>query len=161
LGIAFGKAETLLWCEEVGAGARLLAPTLLRFLVLWIDCGLVVVMAVVEDLADAATRAFGDFACALDGADAYVLSVDACAFAYIAGGVNGVEGDEVASAFADALGCGSGSLGGVFADVASSAAYIAAGATGLGLCLSGRGLRVLGTDAPGASREGYGEERDG
>ena len=24
LGIAFGKAETLLWCEEVGAGARMM-----------------------------------------------------------------------------------------------------------------------------------------
>jgi len=130
-------------------------------LVLWVGCGLVVVMAVVEDLADAATCAFGDFAGALDGADAYVLSGDACSLAYIAGGVDGVECDEVASAFADALGCGSGSLGGVFADVASSAAYIAAGATGLGLCLSGRGLRVLRKDALGASREGYGEERDG
>ena len=123
-------------------------------LVLWIDCGLVVVMAVVEDLADAATRAFGDFACALDGADAYVLSGDACSLAYIAGGVDGVECDEVASAFADALGCGSGSLGGVLADVAGSAADVAAGTTGLGLGLSGRGLRVLRRDALWAEGEG-------
>ena len=119
-------------------------------------------MAVVEDLADASTCAFGDFACALGGTDAYVLSGDACALAYVAGGVDGVEGNEVAGAFADALGCGSGSLGGVFADVAGSAANVATGTTGLlGLRLSGRGLRVLGRDALGAGGEGQGEERDG
>jgi hypothetical protein len=129
-------------------------------LVLWVCCGLIVVMTVVEDLADAATCAFGDFACALGGTDAYVLSGDACALADVAGGVDGVEGHEVAGAFADALGCGSGSLGGVLADIAGSAAYVAAGATGLGLCLSGRGLRVLGRDALGACGEGYGEQRD-
>jgi hypothetical protein len=50
-------------------------------------------MAVVEDLADAATCALGDFACALTGTDTDVLAGDGCAFADVAGGVDGVEGD--------------------------------------------------------------------
>ena len=60
-------------------------------------------MAVMEDLADAATCAFGDFACALGGTDAYVLSGDACALADVAGGVDGVVSDEILSSF---LNCG-------------------------------------------------------
>jgi hypothetical protein len=103
--------------------------------------GRVVVMAVVEDFADAATRPLGDLACALCGTDADVLASDACAFANVACGVHGVEGDEIAGAFADALGCLSGSLGGALADVAGSAADVTAGAAGLGLR---RGLRLGG-----------------
>ena len=118
-------------------------------------------MAVVEDLANAATCAFGDFACALGSADAYVLSGNACTLAYVTGGVDRVESDEVASSFADALGCGSGSFGGVLADVACAATYVATGAAGLGLCLSGRGLRVLGRHIPGAGGEDYCKKRDG
>jgi hypothetical protein len=78
-----------------------------RALVLWVGWGrgCVVVMAVVEDFADAATCALGDFACALRGADADVLAGDACAFANVFRGSSGVEGDEIAGAFADALGC--------------------------------------------------------
>ena len=93
-------------------------------------------MAVVEDFADAATCALGDFTGALGGADADVLFGDTCAFADVAGGVEGVEGDEIAGAFADALGCLSGSLGGALADVAGSAADVTARAAGLGLGVS-------------------------
>jgi hypothetical protein len=99
-------------------------------------------MVMVEDFADAATCALGDFACALGGADANIFSGDGCAFADVSSGVDGVEGDEIAGAFARALGCGSGSLGGTLADVAGSAADVTAGAAGLGWGLSlGRGLR--------------------
>ena len=52
-------------------------------------------------------------------------------------GSGGVEGDEIASAFADALGCRSGSLGSALADVAGSAADVTARAAGLGLNLGG------------------------
>ena len=98
-------------------------------------------MAVVEDFADAATCALGNFACSLSGTDADVLAGDACAFADVFRGSNGVEGDEIAGAFADALGRRSGSLGGALADVAGSAADVTAGTAGLQL---GRGLRLGG-----------------
>jgi hypothetical protein len=98
-------------------------------------------MAMVEDFADASTCALGDFARALNGADAHVLAGDGCAFADVTGGVDGVKGDEIFGAFADTLGCGSGSFGGALADVAGSAADVTAGAAGLGL---GRGLRLGG-----------------
>jgi hypothetical protein len=111
------------------------------------------VVAVVEDFADAATCALGDFACALSGTDSDVLAGDGCAFADVAGGFGGVEGDEIAGAFADALGCRSGSLGSALADVAGSAAYVAAGASGLGLCLGGGGW-VLGANILDADDEG-------
>ena len=103
--------------------------------------GCVVVMAVVEDFADAATCALGDFACALSGTDADVLAGDARAFADVFRGSGGVEGNEIAGAFADALGCLSGSLGSALADVACSAANITAGAARLGLWF---GLRLGG-----------------
>jgi hypothetical protein len=90
-------------------------------------------MAVVEDFADAAACTLGDFACALSGTDADILTGDGRAFADIAGGFAGVEGDEIAGTFADALGCRSGSLGSALADVAGSAADVTAGAAGLGL----------------------------
>jgi hypothetical protein len=98
-------------------------------------------MAVVEDFADAATCALGDFACALSGTDAYVFAGDARAFTDVACGVGGMEGDEIAGAFADALGCLSGSLGSPLADVAGSAADVTAGAAGLRL---GRDLSLSG-----------------
>jgi hypothetical protein len=88
-------------------------------------------MAVVEDFADAAACALGDFACALRRADADVLACFACAFADIFRGSGGVEGDEIAGAFADALGCLSSSFSGALADVAGSAADVTAGAAGL------------------------------
>jgi hypothetical protein len=98
-------------------------------------------MAVVEDFADAATCALGDFTCALRGTDADILAGDACAFADVFRGSGGVKGDEIACAFADTLGCRSGSLGGALADIAGSAADVTAGAAGLGL---GRGLGLGG-----------------
>jgi hypothetical protein len=113
-------------------------------------------MAMVEDFADAATCSLGDFACALRGADADVLAGDARAFADVACGVDGVEGDEIAGAFADALSCRSGSLGGALADVAGSAADVTAGAAGLGL-----GLRLGGSLARRVGSGGSGRERSG
>jgi hypothetical protein len=97
-------------------------------------------MAMVEDFADAATCALRNFACALRGTDADILAGDACTFADVAGGVEGMEGDEVTGAFADAFGCCSGSLRSALADVARSAADVTAGAAGLGLW-RGLGLR--------------------
>jgi hypothetical protein len=121
-------------------------------------------MAMVEDFANAATCALGDFACALSGTDADVLAGDACAFADVFRGSGGVKGDEIAGAFADALGCGSGSLGSALADVAGSAADVTAGAAGLGLDRGlslggglGRGrwvLGVLGANVLAADGEG-------
>jgi hypothetical protein len=118
-------------------------------------------MAVVEDFSDAATCSLGDFACAFRGTDADVLAGDGCAFADVAGGVDRVEGDEIAGTFADALGCGPGSFGGAFADIAGSAANITAGAAGLGLWRGlglGGGLRWggcgLGGDTLAADGEG-------
>jgi hypothetical protein len=133
----------------------------------WGRGGVVVVMAVVEDFADAATCALCDFTCSLGGTDTDVLSGDACALADIACGVDGVEGDEIACAFTDAFGCGSGSLGGALADVAGSAAYVTAGAAGLGLlrgltlCRGWCGLGALGRDALAGDGEGQGKECDG
>jgi hypothetical protein len=119
-------------------------------------------MAMVEDFADAATGALGDLACALGGTDADVLAGDACTFADVFRGSNGMEGDEIAGAFADALGCRSGSLGGALADVAGSAADVTAGAAGLGRGLllggglgwGGWVLGVLGANVLGADGEG-------
>jgi len=130
--------------------------TLSAALVLWVGRGrVVVVVAVVEDFADAATCAFGDFAGALGGTYADVLAGGACTFADVARGVDWVEGDEIAGAFADALGCLSGSFGGALADVSGSAADITAGAAGLGwgLGLGGCGLGVLGGNALGGDGE--------
>jgi hypothetical protein len=116
-------------------------------------------MAMVEDFAYAATCAFGDFACAFGGTDADVLAGDACAFADVFRGPGGVQSDEIACAFADALGCCAGSFSGAFADVAGSAANVTAGAAGLrlwrgvslgGLGRSGCGLGVLGEKVMGA-----------
>ena len=101
----------------------------------------VVVMAVVEDFADAATCALGNFACALSGTDADVLASDTCTFADVFCGSGWVKGDEIAGAFADALGCRSGSFSCALTNVASSAADVSAGTAGLGL---GRGLRLGG-----------------
>ena len=121
-------------------------------------------MAVVEDFADAATRALGDLACALCCTDADVLAGDACALANVACGVHGVEGDEIAGALADALGCLSGSLGCALSDVAGSAADVTARAAGLGVrrCLrlgrglvwGGGGLGVLSAEVLDADGEG-------
>src|ERR1700733_9309827 len=124
----------LLFGSEPAAEQTAFLPPTLVLRVGW-GRSCVLVMAVVEDFADAATCALGDFACALRGTDADVLAGDARAFADVACSVDGVEGDEIAGAFADALGCRSGSLGGALTDVAGSAADVTAGAARLGLSL--------------------------
>jgi hypothetical protein len=55
----------------------------------------------VKDLANAATCVLRYFSCALSSADADVLSSDCCALADVAGSVDGVQGDEIAGAFAN------------------------------------------------------------
>ncbi len=97
-------------------------------------------MAVVEDFADAATSALGDFSCALSGTDANVLSRIACAFANVFRGPGWVEGDEITGAFADTFGRRTCSLSSALADVAGSAADVTARAAGLGLDLSLGGI---------------------
>jgi hypothetical protein len=92
-----------------------------------------VVVGVMEEVADAAAGAFGDLAGAFDGADADVLGGDDCAFAHVFDGSDGVESDEVAYAFTDALGGCACTFGGAFADVASATADVSAGAAALGL----------------------------
>ncbi len=122
-------------------------------------------MAVVEDFSDTATCALGNFSGALSGTYADVFSGDCCALTDVAGGVEGVEGDEVSGAFSDAFGCGSCSLGGAFADIAGTAANVTTGTAGLGLwrglslCGGWRG-RGLGLAALGADGKGEGEKRN-
>ena len=119
-------------------------------------------MAMVKYLANTPTCTFGDFSCSLGGANADVLASNGRTLSDIAGGVDGVKGDEIARAFPDTLGRCSGALGGTFADVSGTAANVTAGAALLGLgrrlgCFSGlRGLGlsvlargVLATDGKG------------
>jgi hypothetical protein len=123
-------------------------------------------MAMVEYLANAPTCALGYFACPLGSTDAYVFAGDDCALSDIVSGVDGVEGDEIASTFPNTLSRCSGTLGGSFADVSGSATDVAAGAALLGLgCFCrlrrGLGLGVLAGGVLDADGEGQGEERDG
>jgi hypothetical protein len=60
-------------------------------------------MAMVEYLANAPTCALGYFACSLGGTDANVFAGDDCTLSDIASGVDGVEGDEIASTLAAPL----------------------------------------------------------
>jgi hypothetical protein len=78
-------------------------------------------MAMVKYLANTPTCTFGDFACSLGGANADVLASNGRTLSDIAGGVEGVEGDEIARTFPDSFGCGTGALGGSFADVSCAA----------------------------------------
>jgi hypothetical protein len=127
-------------------------------------------MAMVEYLANAPTCALGYFACSLGGTDANVFAGDDCTLSDIASGVDGVEGDEIASTFPNTLSRCSGTLGGPFADVSGTAADVAAGTALLGLggrlgCFGrlrrGLGLGVLAGGVLDADGEGQGEERDG
>jgi hypothetical protein len=90
-------------------------------------------MMMVEYFANSSTCAFGDFACALGGADADVLARDGAAFADIAGSIEWVKRHEVAGAFAHSLGRCSGALAGSFADVSRAPADVATGAALMGL----------------------------
>jgi hypothetical protein len=110
-------------------------------------------MVMVEYPANTPTCAFGNFACSLGGTNADVLAGDGCTLSDIAGGVEGVEGNEIARTFPDTLGRCSGAFGGPFANVSGAAANVTAGAALLGLggrlgCFSGLrwlgGLSVLG-----------------
>jgi hypothetical protein len=120
-------------------------------LVLWFgrSRGRLRLMAMVEYFANTPTCSFGDFACSLGGTDANVFAGDDCTLSDIAGGVDGVEGDEIARTLPDTLGRCSGAFGGAFANVSGAAADVAAGAALLGLggwlgCFGGlRGLSVL------------------
>jgi hypothetical protein len=98
-------------------------------------------MVMVKYPANAPACALGDFACSLGGANAHVLASNGRTLSDIAGGVYGVEGDEITSAFPDSLGRGASTLGGSFADVSSAAANVATGTALLGLGL-GLGLRL-------------------
>ncbi len=79
-------------------------------------------MTMVEYPANTPTCAFGNFACSLGGTNADVLAGDGCTLSNIADGVDGVESNEIARTFPDSLGCGTGALGGSFADVSCAAA---------------------------------------
>jgi hypothetical protein len=101
-------------------------------------------MAMVEYFANTPTCSLGDLSSSLGGTVADVLAGDDCTFSNIASSVKGVEGDEIARTFSDALGCGSSALGSSFACVAYAAAYVASGAAllGLGRWLGCCGLRL-------------------
>jgi hypothetical protein len=121
------------------------------------------VMAMVKYLANTPTCTFGDLACSLGGANADVLASNGRTLSDIAGGVEGVEGDEIARTFPDSLGCCTGALGGSFADVSCAAANVAAGAALLRLggrlgCVGrlrrGLGLAALAAGVLAADGEG-------
>jgi hypothetical protein len=85
-------------------------------------------MVMVEYSANTPARSLGDFACALGGANADVLTGNGCTLADIASGVEWVKGDKVARTFANPLGRRSSALGGSFADVSRALTDVAAGA---------------------------------
>jgi hypothetical protein len=118
---------------------------------------LLVVM--VKEFANTPPGALGDFACSLGGTHAHILARNHRAFSYIAGGVDRVQGDQIARAFSYSLGCCANALGCPFAHIARTAANLAPGAVflllgvafglfspGLGLCFRLRlgGLLNLG-----------------
>ena len=100
-------------------------------------------MVMVEYFANSPTCAFGDFACALGGANADVFAGNGSAFADIASGVEWVKCDKVARTFPNTLGRRSSSLGGAFADVSCAFPDVATWAAFMGLLLGGR-LRCVG-----------------
>jgi hypothetical protein len=125
-------------------------------------------MVMMEDPANSPTCAFGNFACSLCGTNAHVLPGNGGTLADIAGGVDGVESNQVARTFADTLGRRSSAFCGSFADVSSTAANVSAGAALLGLrlgrrlgCVGGqRELSVLARSVLAAEDKGQGEKRD-
>ena len=105
-------------------------------------------MVMVKELANTPPRALGDFSCSLGRAHAYILSRNRRAFSHIPGGVDGMQGDQIARAFSHSLGCRAGALSRPFADIARTAAHVASGAVflALGVAFSlfspGLGLRL-------------------
>src|ERR1700733_10568512 len=89
-------------------------------------------MVMVEYFANSPTCAFGDFACALGGANADVFAGNGSAFADIASGVEWAKCDKVARTFPNTLGRRSSSLGGAFADVSCAFPDVATWAAFMG-----------------------------
>jgi hypothetical protein len=96
-------------------------------------------MVMVKNPANSPACAFGDFACSLGSANADVLACNDRTFPYIASGIDGVKGNQIACTFPDSLGRGTCALGGSFTNVTSTAANVMAGAVFLWLRL---GLRL-------------------
>ena len=99
-------------------------------------------MVMVEYFANSPTCALGDFACALGGANADVLTGDSRTLADIASGIDRVKGDKIARTFPDALGRRSSALGGSFADISGALTDVGTRAALMGLPLGGRLGRV-------------------
>ena len=127
-------------------------------------------MVMMEDLANSPTCAFGDFACALCGADADVLAGNGSAFPDVASRVEWVKFDKVARTFPNTLGRRSSALGGSFADVSGAPADVATGAVLMGLLVGwlrfvgmlrrGLGLAVLPPSVLAADGKCESEQRD-
>jgi hypothetical protein len=81
----------------------------------------------VKYLANAPTCALGYFPRSLGGANPDVLAGNDRTLSDIAGSVKRVKGDKIGCAFPDTLGCGTGTLGGPFADISCAAANVATG----------------------------------
>jgi hypothetical protein len=92
-------------------------------------------MVMVEDPADTAACAFGDFAGSLHRAHADILARNGRTLSDIAGSVERVQRHQVARTFSDAFGRGPGAFGGPFANVSGAAANVTAGAALLRLGL--------------------------
>ena len=105
-------------------------------------------MVMVKELANSPPCALGDFACSLGHAHAHILARNRRALSHIPGGLDWVQGDQIARAFSHSLGCRAGALGRPFADIASTAAHLAPGAVFLTLSVAfslfslGLGLRL-------------------
>jgi len=111
-------------------------------------------MVMVEQFANSPPGSLGDFACALDSADADVLAGHCCALADIAGSIEWVKRDKVARTLPNPLGRRSTALGRSFADVSGAPADVSTGA-GLLACRSPEVCPVLaGWDAPVGCAEG-------
>jgi hypothetical protein len=100
--------------------------------------------------ANTPARPLGNFACSLGSANANVFAGNRRTLSYIAGGIERVQRNQIASTFPNALGRCSSAFGRSFANVSCAAANVAAGAALLRLgsrlgCLSS--LRGLGLSA--------------
>jgi hypothetical protein len=123
-------------------------------------------MVMVKYFANTPTCALGDFACTLGGADADVLTRDACTPADIGSGVEWVKCDKVARTLPNTLGRRSGAFDGSFADVSGAPADVATGTALMGLLHSGGlrwglGLAALSAGVLGGDGKYEYEERDG
>ena len=139
---AFGAEPRFTWTLVKPSAA---VSPLSVALVLWFggSWGRLWLLVVVEYFANSPTCAFGDFACALCGADADVLAGNGSAFPDIASGVEGVKRDKVARTFPNTLGRRSSAFGGSFTDVSGASTDVATWATLMGLLHGGR-LRCAG-----------------